>query len=236
MNASSTRRTVRVALEVGTKWTFATALDWPGWSRRGKGEHAALDALLDYLPRYAPVVARAGLALPPDPVPEVVERLPGGAGTEFGAPGAVAADETRPTTAEDGARLADILVACWAAFDDIAAGAPEALRKGPRGGGRDRSKIVEHVVECERAYYGRRIGVRHKPFPYGDPAAVAALRDEMLAVLRAPSDGSRVVEKGWTVRFAARYMAWHVLDHAWEIEDRSAQEGAESDAREAGRS
>lgn len=212
--------TLRVALEIGPKHTFATALDWPGWCRRGKGELAAIDTLLDYAPRYTAVVARAGLALPADPGVEVVERLPGGSGTDFGAPGAVAADEARPTTAADGERLAQILAACWAAFDAVAAGAPEHLRKGPRGGGRDRSKIVEHVVECDRGYYARRLGVRHPPFAPDDAAAVAALRSDILAVIRAPSDGAPVVEKGWRVRFAARYIAWHVLDHAWEIEDR----------------
>lgn len=220
MTASTDQPALRVALEVGKSWVFAIALDWPGWCRRGKGEHAALDALLDYGARYASVVACAGLSVPSDPLPEIVERLAGGAGTEFGAPGVVAEDERRPTTAEEGARLAAILVACWTAFDEIAAAAPEELRKGPRGGGRNRSQVVEHVVESERAYYGRRLGVRHRPFPYDDGATVAVLRNELLAVLRSPSDGSPVVEKGWPPRFAARYMAWHVLDHAWEIEDR----------------
>src|SRR5438067_302187 len=27
-------------------------------------------------------------------------------------------------------------------------------------------------------------------------------------------------DRGWPVRYAARRMAWHVLDHAWEMEDR----------------
>jgi hypothetical protein len=28
--------TLRVALECGRTWTFATAIDWPGWCRRTK--------------------------------------------------------------------------------------------------------------------------------------------------------------------------------------------------------
>jgi hypothetical protein len=211
---------LRVALEVGAKRTFATALDWPGWCRGGKGETGAIDALLTYAPRYAAVVARAGLTLPDDPVPSVVEHLRGGAGTDFGAPGVPAEDEARPTTAAEGARLATVLGACWAVFDGVASASPEVLRKGPRGGGRDRSKIVQHVMEAERGGYARRLGVRHPPFPPDDVAEREALRNALLDVLRTPSDGSPVIVNGWTVRFAARYMAWHVLDHAWEIEDR----------------
>lgn len=171
MSTVAAGSTLRVALEVGPKRVFATALDWPGWCRGGKGEAAALDALLAYAPRYAAVVARADLALPGEPAPVVVERLVGGTGTEFGAPGVRAKDEQRPTSAADGERLASVLAACWAAFDDIAAEAPEVLRKGPRGGGRDRSKIVAHVVEAERGAYARRLGVRHPPFAADDIAA-----------------------------------------------------------------
>jgi hypothetical protein len=222
MTTDESADTIRVALEIGQKWVFATALDWPGWCRRGKGEQGAIDTLLDYAPRYAAVIARARLALPADPVPLIVERLPGGAGTDFGAPGVHAADDDRPTTVEEAARLAAVMAACWAAFDEIAAGAPESLRKGPRGGGRDRSKIVEHVVDCDRGAYAPKLDVRHRPFPPDDAAALAALRRDILTVIGTPSDGTPVREKGWTTRFAARYVAWHVLDHAWEIEDRSA--------------
>ena len=34
-------------------------------------------------------------------------------------------------------------------------------------------------------------------------------------------DGSVPVPKGWPHRYAARRIAWHVLDHAWEMEDRA---------------
>ncbi len=212
---------LRVALEVGPKMVFATALDWPGWCRRAKGELAAIDRLLDYAPRYEAVLQRAGLALPAACQVHVVERLPGGSGTEFGAPGVVAEDERRPLDAAEAARRCRILSAAWATFDQIASAAPEALRKGPRGGGRDRSAIVEHVVECDRGYYAPKIGVRRKPFGADDPAALADLRRDMLAVLGGPSDGGPLREGGWTARFALRYITWHVLDHLWEIEDRS---------------
>ena len=80
---------------------------------------------------------------------------------------------------------------------------------------------TEHVVEAERSAYARKLGVRHPPFAPDDLPARDALRADILAAMRMPSDGRPVIERGWTVRFAARYMSWHVLDHAWEIEDRS---------------
>jgi hypothetical protein len=43
----------------------------------------------------------------------------------------------------------------------------------------------------------------------------------MLEVLGRPSDGSPLADRKWTARYAARRIAWHALDHAWEIEDRS---------------
>ena len=43
----------------------------------------------------------------------------------------------------------------------------------------------------------------------------------MLEVLRRPSDGGPLAERKWTQRYAARRIAWHALDHAWEMEDRS---------------
>ena len=58
-----------------------------------------------------------------------------------------------------------------------------------------------------------------------DAKAVAELRRRMLEVIAAPSDGSPLAGKKWPVRYAARRVAWHALDHAWEIEDRSDPEG-----------
>jgi hypothetical protein len=40
-------------------------------------------------------------------------------------------------------------------------------------------------------------------------------------LLALPADGARPVPKGWLPRYAARRIAWHVLDHAWEMQDRT---------------
>jgi hypothetical protein len=198
----------RVYLEAGKTWTFACAVDWPGWCRRGKGEDAAVEALLDYAPRYRKV---AGRSFDPGEV-EVVGRLTGNATTDFGAPGASTGRwDKEPLAGDELDRQVALLRAAWRCFDRVVAKAPATLRKGPRGGGRDRDAIAEHVREAERAY-GRKIGVRVSPrteWAEQRAAIVAALRD------RAEETPA------WTARYAIRRIAWHVLDHAWEIEDRS---------------
>jgi hypothetical protein len=211
-----------VLLEVGKKRVFACALDWPGWTRAGKDEALALAALAAYVPRYAAVPGQAGIAFP-DRVGErleVVERLPGDASTEFGVPGAIADADAAPTTRAQAERLAALVQASWTVFDRVRAGAPALLRKGPRGGGRDRDKMVDHVLGAE-AGYARQLGIKQPQPAIDDRAAIAALREALLEVLRAPSDGSPPVPKGWPPRYAARRLAWHVLDHAWEMQDRT---------------
>jgi hypothetical protein len=218
----SQRRPTPVGIEAGSKRTFAWALEWPGWCRSGRTEEAALEALASYAERYAPVAEQAGITFP-DRVAErfdVVTRVTGDATTDFGAPGGVADSDTERLTAAAAARQADIVAAAWSVLDKVAAGAPAELRKGPRGGGRDRDKMLGHVLEAEAAY-ARKIGVRHKAPALDDRAAITALRAEILDVLRKASDGAPPVQKGWPVRYAARRIAWHALDHAWEMQDRS---------------
>jgi hypothetical protein len=212
-----------VILEVGKKRVFACAAGWPGWCRSGRSEELALETLAAYLPRYAPVAALAGLTLPPAAADAfaIIERLPGTAGyTDFGAPGEVAESDYRLVDAEQAAQLAAIIEASWATFADIAATAPAQLRKGPRGGGRDTAEIVEHVIGAEAAY-ARKIGVRQRRPAAGDAPAIAAMRAAITDVLGRVSDGTAPLRGDWPVRYAARRIAWHVLDHAWEIEDKS---------------
>lgn len=209
-----------VAIEVTRRKAFASALEWPGWSRGGRTPEAAIATLLAYAPRYEPVARAAGLTLGTSFDVDVVEELPGGSGTEFGVPSLPTAADARPSDAAEAGRLAAIVEASWAAFDRIAAGASAGLRKSPRGGGRDRDKLVGHVNESDW-YYAREIGIRDGKPAAGDRAAVEALRAAMLVILRLPSDGRSLGDRRWPARYAARRIAWHALDHAWEIEDRT---------------
>jgi hypothetical protein len=212
--------TLKVALEITPKRSFATAIDWPGWSRSGKTEALALEALAAYAPRYRAVAKVAGLTLPERPVLEVVETNDGGSGTVFGVPSHVTDADRRPTSKADAVRLAELVESAWARLAAVAATAPEELRKGPRGGGRDKTKMLTHVLEADGSY-AREIGGRMAQPALDDANGVAALRGAMLDVLREPSDGSPLAGRRWTARYAAGRIAWHALDHAWEIEDRA---------------
>jgi hypothetical protein len=209
-----------VALETAPKKSFATALDWPGWSRSSKTPELALDALLAHAPRYAPIAMAAGQAFAAAFAAEVVERTDGGSGTEFGVPSRTHDADTRPVDAAEAKRLAALVEAAWSNFDRVAAAAPAELRKGPRGGGRDRDRIVGHATESDW-YYARELGLTLKAPAAGDRAAIEAMRRQMLEVLGRPSDGTPLAGRKWTQRYAARRIAWHALDHAWEMEDRA---------------
>jgi hypothetical protein len=220
---------VRGYVEVGSKRVFAGALDWPGWCRAGRDEASALDTLIAYGPRFAGVLDGSGVRFsPPARVStlEVVERLKGDATTDFGAPSMAPEADSDAVDRRWLTRQVKILRACWAAFDRAVDAVDGPLRKGPRGGGRELRPIVAHVVGAEASYV-RSIGVKARAFEDGD--AGAALDEERAVVLdgleRAVTEG--IPERGprggkrWSARYFVRRAAWHVLDHAWEIEDRS---------------
>ena len=219
--------TIAAYLEIGAKRTFAGAVEWPGWCRSGRDEAGALDALVSAAPRYAKVLRRTrlGFAPPRDASAlEILERLTGDATTDFGAPSIAPGADERAFADADLKRLGSILRACWRSFD----GAAEAARgvtltKGPRGGGRDLGKIVGHVVEAEGGYL-RMLGGKVDAGPTRDltERTRAAVLDALERIARdgPPPPGPRG-GKRWLPRYFVRRAAWHVLDHAWEIEDRS---------------
>ena len=216
-----------VYLEVGTRRVFACAVDWPGWCRSGPDEAGALQALLEYAPRYAKVIGSARLGFrPPASVSRlrVVERLKGTATTEFGAPGAIPSLDRAGAEAADYSRLEKVLRAAWRALDSArrrAAG--QELGKGPRGGGRELEAIVRHVVEADVGYLGA-FGWKVRPSG-GTDERLREIRDAMSEALRASAQG-QIPETGprggsrWPVRYFVRRVAWHTIAHAWEIERR----------------
>ena len=222
MLGSVAKQRLEISVETSAKKAFAWAIDWPGWCRSGKDAELARTALLDYAARYRVVAKAAGLELPDidEAQIDVVERVEGGGGTEFGVPSTITDRDRRPVTGAEAERLAALVEAAWTVFDRVAAKAPAELRKGPRGGGRDRDKMIAHVFESDH-YYAREIGVRLQEPDPKDRRAVTTERTAVLEVLRQPSDGAPIADRKWTQRYAARRIAWHALDHAWEIEDRS---------------
>jgi len=219
---------IAVTIEHTPKRTFASAVDWPGWSRSGKDEALALEALALYAPRYAPIAHAEHRQFAADvgiEDLEVVERIEGSSGTEFGVPSKATEHDRASLDADEAQRRAGLVDAAWAFFDRTAAAAAEELRKGPRGGGRNTSKVVRHVLDADRAY-ANQIGIKQADVEPGDHAAIAAMRGAMLDVLRGARDGEPIAGRRWPARYAAHRIAWHALDHAWEIEDRRVPERA----------
>lgn len=210
---------VRVCLEVGKKRAFASALDWPGWCRSGRDEEAALAVLADHAPRYRVVARAAGLPFAAGEF-TVIEKQRGTPTTDFGAPDRAASAEAEPITTAEARRINSLIAAAWTVFDQVVAAAPASLRKGPRGGGRDRDAMAEHVLAAEHAY-ARKLGVRVAQPHTGEGLEISAMREAILALLGSATAGHALVERGWLPRYAARRIAWHVLDHAWEIENRT---------------
>jgi hypothetical protein len=206
--ACDDERMIRVYLECGAKWTFACAVDWPGWCRRAKGDEEAIESLLAYAPRYAAAAADKSLKI--DDEVHVIGRVQGNATTDFGAPAISGEWDLETLDGTELERQVHLLEQSWRYFDGVVQRAPLDLRKGPRGGGRDRDAVGAHVIEAERAY-ARKVGARVPPrTPWEQQRALIAD-----ALRRAETDTA------WPARYGLRRTAWHVIDHAWEIEDRS---------------
>jgi len=210
-----------LVLESGQMKTFASALDWPGWSRAGKKTaEAAFEEFFGYRERYNQVVALAGVDPIGDEVMvEVVDRLPGDAATDFGVPVMVHAVEHEAMSEAECEHQVALLQACWAFFDQVAAKVSPELRKGPRGGGRDRDQIIAHVIECEPGY-ARYLSLKLPLAAIDDAKAIRAQREAIVDALREHGPNGEIAGKKWPVRYTIRRMAWHVLDHAWEMQDK----------------
>jgi hypothetical protein len=223
---------IAVVIETGAKRTFAGAVDWPGWSRAAKSEDEAIDSLLRYAGRYRAVLVAGAVpgAMPPSDAAgievHVVERVAGSSGTDFGVPSHPPGSDALPLDEDEASRLVAVLEAAWAAFDAAAESAEgRELRLGPRGGGRDLTRIRAHVREADASYL-TQLGVRAPRIRGADEIDMEqAVRRRAAEVIRAhaagtPIDDTNQVQRKWTPRVYVRRAAWHALDHAWEIEDR----------------
>jgi hypothetical protein len=150
-----------------------------------------------------------------------VEKLKGGGITDFGVPDKVSSQDRKPVSSKELMRLQTVLKACWKAFDAAAKKAKgKTLRKGPRGGGRSVAAIVEHAHGGDMSYLTALGGKASKGVSVKETRQVildtleASARGEIAA--RGPRGGKR-----WSPRYFVRRAAWHILDHLWEIEDRS---------------
>ena len=217
---------VRTVVEHGTKnkRSVAFSLDWPGWSRGAKSAELALETLESYRDRYRPIAALAGMAHQFDAAGplEVVEDKVGTGSTDFwGISFSPSSTEQGPMSDADFDRAITLLRGCWAFFDGVAARVSPEMRKGPRGGGRDRDHIIRHTIRTESEDFATRVGLR---IPEGAALSSDGLRqhrEAYVAAMRGYNAGEfERPMRSWTIPFLIRHSAFHTLDHAWEMEDK----------------
>lgn len=218
---------VRIVVERGPKQkrAVAFALDWPGWSRGAKSPELALEALESYRARYRPVAKLAGMAREFDAAGplEVVEDRVGNSSTDFWgisfSPSTAELDE--PMREDDLERGITILQASWTFFDGVAGRVSAELRKGLRGGGRDRDRIIRHTIRNESEAFAKQVGIRIPEEAALSPDGLRTHRESYVAAMRAYNAGEVTRRmRSWTLPFLIRHSAYHTLDHAWEMEDK----------------
>jgi hypothetical protein len=220
---------LRVIIEVGKKErrVVAGATDWPGLDRWDKTDDGAIAKMTSYVPRYAAVAERAGMAeeLARQRLVEVVDRVTGSGSADYWGIAHVPSDVEREVLSPDELerRLA-LLQACWSYFDDTAARVSAELRPGPRGGGWTRDELFRHVHVNEAQQFTRKVEVRTPREMVLSPDGRAAHREATLDAIRAYNADGRIAGRSWPIQFLIRRIAHHVMDHAWEMEDRDLPE------------
>src|SRR5712692_2086141 len=217
---------VRVVLERGpkAKKLVAFAGAWPGWSRGATTADGAIETLAAYHGRYRPVAVRAGLGRAFDaagPLDVVEDRVGTGSTDFWGISFSPSSLEQEPMEAAELERKLILLQACWACFDDVAALVSAEMRKGPRGGGRDRDTIIAHVVRVESEDLATKVGLAVPERGALGPGALAPYRSAYLEAMRAYQRGEvKRAMRSWTLTFLVRHSAYHTMDHAWEMQDK----------------
>jgi len=217
--------TVRTVIERGPKGkkAVAFALDWPGWSRGAKTPELALATLESYRRRYRPIALTAGMAREFDAVGplDVIQDRVGTGSTDFWGISFSPSDlERGPIGDAEFDRKIKLLRACWAFFDGVAVRVSAEMRKGPRGGGRDRDKIIRHTIRVESEEFAKQLGLRIPAEGALTPDGLVAHRKAYVAAMRGYDSRQGKRMRSWTVPFLIRHSAFHVMDHAWEMEDK----------------
>ena len=215
--------TLRVMFEIGPKdkRVVAVAPDWPGLERGAKTEEAAIARVQAYLPRYAPVANLAGMGAEFAAIAtvDVVEYYAGTGSTDYwGISFAFSDTDRQAVSSEELERELTLLQACWAFFDDVRSRVSAELQKGPRGGGRDRDRIVQHTLVAEQDW-AAKLGLRTPDGAMLSDEGLRAHRDAYRNAIRAFHAQGKLA-RTWPLRYLIRHTAYHTLDHAWEMEDK----------------
>jgi hypothetical protein len=221
---------VRTVVQRGPKGrkAVAFAVDWPGWSRGAKTPEAALELLESYRERYRPIAVAAKLAKEFDAAGrlKVVEDQVGPGSTDFWGISFAPSDvEPEPMGDVELDRKITLLRACWKHFDAVGSRVSAEMRKGPRGGGRERDEIIRHVIRVESLDFAKRLGLREAEDSALTPKGLRDHRDEYVATMRAYNAGEGKRMRSWNLPFLIRHSAFHTMDHAWEMEDKDLTAG-----------
>jgi hypothetical protein len=221
---------VRTVVQRGPKGrkAVAFAVDWPGWSRGAKTPEAALELLESYRERYRPIAAAAKLTKEFNAAGrlKVVEDQVGPGSTDFWGISFAPSDvEPEPMGDAELDRKITLLRACWEYFDAVGSRVTAEMRKGPRGGGRERDEIIRHVIRVESLDFAKRLGLRETEDSTLTPKGLRSYRDEYVATMRAYNAGEGKRMRSWNLPFLVRHSAFHTMDHAWEMEDKDLTAG-----------
>jgi hypothetical protein len=219
---------MRVMVEIGPKGkkVVAVAADWPGLERGAKTEQAAIQRLLCYVPRYATVTKLAGMqaGFASDPVVEVVEHYPGTGSTDFwGISFAFSGIDRQAMSRDALERELRLMQACWAFFDDVRGRVSAEMQRGPRGGGRDRDRIVRHTFAAEQDW-AKKLGAQTPWEAMATGEGLKAYRQAYCDAIRGLHAQNKMA-RTWPLRYLIRHTAYHSLDHAWEMEDKDLTPG-----------
>jgi hypothetical protein len=215
---------LRLTLEVGPKGkkVVAVAPDWPGLERGAKTGEAAIEKVQSYRARYAKVAKVAGMDADFAAITDVdvVEQYRGVGSTDFwGISFAFSSIDRQDVSRDELERELTLMQGCWTIFDDVRSRVSAEMEKGPRGGGRDRDRIVLHTLGTEQEW-AAKLGLHH---PQGarvtDDEGLRAYRGAYCTAIRTfHSEGK--MARTWPLRFLIRHTAYHTMDHAWEMEDK----------------
>ena len=158
-------------------------------------------------------------SLRPSPTVDVVEHYPGTGSTDFwGISFAFSSIDRQDMSSEELERELTLMQACWAFFDEVRSRVSAEMQKGPRGGGRDRDRIVRHTVGTEQDW-AKKLGVPTPQDAMLTDEGLKAHRDAYCTAIRAFHAEGKMA-RTWPLRYLIRHTAFHTLDHAWEMEDK----------------